>query len=179
MTNPTDPPLNRYSMPMRLLHWLVLAAVVMAVAAIQVRELFPRDSSERSLAFIAHESAGLLVLLLMTVRIFVRLASTVPPPVPGNPLIARAAQAMHLALYLLMLAMPVLGLLTVATAGYPLNFFGIPLDLGLAANKGLSGTLKDIHENGATLVYVLVGGHAAAALWHQFWVRDRLIARML
>ena len=42
----------------------------------------------------------------------------------------------------------------------------------------LGRNLKQIHEFGANLVFIAVGLHAAAALWHQFVLKDGLMQRM-
>jgi cytochrome b561 len=46
-------------------------------------------------------------------------------------------------------------------------------------DRALSSALKEIHEIGATFVYILVGLHAAAALWHQFVLKDNIFKRIL
>jgi cytochrome b561 len=78
-----------------------------------------------------------------------------------------------------MLGMPVLGVLASAWRGRAVPFFGLEWTLPIAQNKALSDLAMDLHRTGATLVYIFVGLHAAAALWHQFVQKDRLLRRML
>lgn len=91
----------------------------------------------------------------------------------------RLAQMTHLILYVLMLAMPILGIATVLYSGKSIAFYGLDLHSPLQGNQPLSRLLKDVHETGATFVYIAVGLHAAAALWHQFVVRDHIFRRVL
>ena len=90
-----------------------------------------------------------------------------------------AARVTHGALYTLMVGMPVLGLLALAWGGKPIQPFGLDLPLAVAQDKTLAHLAKEVHESGATLVYIAVGLHAAAALWHEFILKDRLLRRMI
>ncbi|MET3444846.1 cytochrome b [Ralstonia sp. 1138] len=169
----------KYSPTMRALHWLVVLAVAIAVVAIEIMDFFPKGSAERASLFVVHQTAGLSVLALMVLRLLARVATQAPPPVPGTPLVQLAARLTHGALYVLMVGMPVLGLLALAWGGKPIQPFGLNLPLALTQDKTLAHWSKEIHESGATLVYIAVGLHAAAALWHEFILKDRLLRRML
>lgn len=170
---------DKYPAILRYVHWLVLLAVVLAVAAIQVQDLFPRGSTGRLFMRSSHYAAGVAVLVLMTLRVFLRAWLPATAPVPGAAWMQRSAQLTHLVLYILMLAMPVLGIATVLYAGKPIAFYGLDLYSPLQENQPLSRLLKEIHETGATFVYIAVGLHAVAALWHQFVVRDHIFRRVL
>ncbi len=169
----------KYSLAMRLLHWLVVLAVLIAVVAIEVLDVFPKGSATRAAVFMVHQTAGLSVLALMVLRLFARWGTQAPPPIPGSRLVQRAAQLTHGALYLLMVGMPILGVLALAWDGKPLQPFGLTFALPLAQDKPLAHLSKEVHESGATLVYIVVGLHAAAALWHEFILKDRLLRRMI
>jgi cytochrome b561 len=86
---------------------------------------------------------------------------------------------MHIALYLLMIAMPLLGWLTLSAQGKPVPFFGLQLPQLVGASKSVAGWFKELHESGGTIGYFLVGLHAAAALFHHYVVRDNTLRRML
>jgi hypothetical protein len=49
----------RYSLAMRALHWLVFLGAVVAVAAVEFRDVFPKGSTERAAMMAIHESAGI------------------------------------------------------------------------------------------------------------------------
>ena len=169
---------DTYPRPLVLLHWLVFVAAALAVAAIEIKGFFPKGSPERAQMTLWHESFGLAVLLLMTLRLVVRASVKVPPLPPGPRWMEVSAQAMHWLLYLLMLAMPVLGVLALAWSGKHVPFFGASWTLPLTVDVPLGRSLKNIHEAGANLVFAAVGLHAAAALWHQFVLKDGLLRRM-
>ena len=164
--------------PLVLLHWLVFAAAALTVAAIELKGFFPKGTPERSQLTALHESFGIAVLLLMTVRLAVRASVKVPALPPGPRWMEVSAYAMHWLLYLLMLAMPVLGLIALGWMGKPVPFFGASWMLPITPDVPLGRSLKQIHEAGANLVFAAVGLHAAAALWHQFVLKDGLLRRM-
>ena len=86
---------------------------------------------------------------------------------------------MHLALYAFMIGMPLLGWLAVSAKGDPVAFYGLQLPLLIGQDKGLSRSLKEVHEAIGTAGYFLIGLHAAAALLHHYVLRDNTLVRML
>lgn len=169
----------KYSLAMRILHWLVFLGTLIAVAAIELQDFFPKGSSARTTLFVIHQSAGLSVFALMVLRLVARLSTHALAPFPGPKLLQRASKITHSILYLLMFAMPVLGVMALALGGKPVEAFGMTLPLVLANHDALAHLAKEIHETGATFVYIFVGLHAAAALWHEFVMRDGVLRRML
>jgi cytochrome b561 len=77
-----------------------------------------------------------------------------------------------------MVAMPLLGWLVLSAGGKPIPFFGLELPALLAPNKELGHQIKEVHELGGNLGYALIGGHAAAALFHHYVMRDNTLVRM-
>jgi superoxide oxidase len=78
-----------------------------------------------------------------------------------------------------MLGMPLAGWLLLSAAGRPIPFFGLQLPSLIGENENLVRLFKGIHEAGATLGYFLIAGHAAAALFHHYVVRDNTLQRMI
>jgi len=106
--------------------------------------------------------------------------STAPPVVPALPVWQqRLSGFIHLALYVLMIAMPVLGWLVLSASAKPIPFFGLQLPSLLAENKALAHDLKEVHETFGTVGYFLIGLHALAALFHHYIARDNTLVRML
>ncbi|ATG21795.1 Cytochrome b561 [Ralstonia mannitolilytica] len=169
----------KYSFAMRALHWLVVVAVLIAVVTIEVHDAFPKGSTTRTALFMIHQTAGLSVLALMVLRVFARWMTQAVPPALGSQWMQRTARATHGALYVLMVAMPVLGVMALAWSGKPIQPFGSNLTLPAVQDKTLASVAKELHEAGATAVYIVVGLHAAAALWHELILKDRLLRRML
>ena len=89
------------------------------------------------------------------------------------------AKAMHLALYLILVGMPIAGFIGRNLAGRPTYFFGIALPVLLDTNKDLAENIFDIHSFIGNTAYYLIGIHAAAALYHHYFQKDNTLLRML
>lgn len=88
-------------------------------------------------------------------------------------------QLTHIALYLLMLLIPIVGWLMSSAKGYTVNYFGLfELPDLVDKDKALGRLLKEMHELMANGLMILVGLHIAAALKHQFIDKDGLLSRM-
>jgi cytochrome b561 len=173
-------PASRYSSAIIAIHWLTLLLVIAAYASMELRELFDRGSDGRNLLKTLHYSLGLSVLLLVALRLVARSVSSAPPilPAPGR-LQSLAAHAMHIALYLWMLGMPLLGWALQGAEGNTVAFYGLPLPGIMAPSEPWAERIEDAHETLGTVGYWLIGLHAAAALFHHLRLRDNTLRRML
>src|SRR3990167_9176058 len=102
----------RYSPSRRALHWAIAVLMVLAYVFILGRENFERGSDTRLAMVQTHFWIGLVILALMLPRLllfFLRPAPAVRPPLPTWQ--AVPAKAIHLLLYAMLVAQPVLGLL--------------------------------------------------------------------
>lgn len=167
-------PLSRFSIGM---HWLMLALLVAVYACMELREFYPRGSAIREGLKTWHYMLGISVFVLVWVRLAAR-ARTPVGPFPRTPPAALAA-AVHGALYLLMVAMPVLGWVLLSAEGDQVPFFGLTLPPLTAPDEGLAGRVEDIHTTVGVVGYWLIGLHAAAALFHHYVLRDSTLRRML
>lgn len=162
------------------LHWLIAILLVAVFASIELREIYPKGSDPREMLKTWHFMLGLLVFLLATLRLGIRLISPtpaiMPEPAPWQKLAATVA---HGLLYVLMLALPLVGWLTLSAAGKPIPLFGLELPALIGENKEAAATLKEIHKTAGTAGYYLIGLHAVAALFHHYRMRDNTLRRML
>lgn len=146
----------RYPAIVRRLHWLTVALFAWPYVS---RALSSTVAPESELAFHLsglHTIGGLLILTFAITRIGARLRYTLPPlPATLGDLKRRAALAMHVLLYALMLAQPLLGFLAVRSPEAALAH-------ALMAWAGLT----------------LIGLHVAAALSHRFIARDTVFERV-
>jgi cytochrome b561 len=162
------------------LHWIMLVLLIAVYATINLRELYPKGSDPREALKVWHFMLGLSVFALVSLRLYARLSAPTPQITP-QPVAWQlmAAKSMHIALYALMLVMPVLGWLVLSAAGKPIPFFGLELPALIAKNKDLAATLKEIHEFIGTAGYYLIALHVVAALFHHYIKRDDTLRRML
>lgn len=172
--------LERYGKISILLHWITLALLVGVYACIELRELYPRGSDPREALKTWHFMLGLTVFILVWARLVARLIGTTPAIVPPIPKWQHAmAVAVEFALYAFMIAMPLLGWLILSAEGDAIPFFGLEFPALTAPDKLLAERAEKIHETIGTVGYVLIGLHAAAALFHHYVQRDNTLRRML
>ena len=162
------------------LHWLILLLIVVVYASIGLKGFFPKGSASRETMAMWHSMLGLAVFALVWLRLAVRLSGPHPVIDPAPPVWQHAvASGMHLALYALMMGVPVLGWLTLSAKGKPVPFFGLVLPALIGENTRAAPYLKDLHETCGTVGYGLIAGHAVVALWHHYITRDNALQLML
>ncbi|WP_254634294.1 cytochrome b/b6 domain-containing protein [Mesorhizobium sp. GbtcB19] len=154
-----------YSAYQIALHWLIAALVLfqlffgesMTSVVDAAEDGQPASATDQALGS-AHYWVGLAILALVLLRLVLRLASGAPAPANrGSRWMQIAAHASHGLFYVLLFATPVVGLLAFY-AGDPWG---------------------DIHSLAKPAFIVLIAVHALAALYHQFWLRDGTLKRML
>lgn len=172
---------SRYNTTAIALHWLVLGLVVAAYAAILLRENFPRGSEIREGLKTWHYMLGLTVLATGLLRVGLRVLVWKTPPITPPPPQWQMwlAGAAHIALYGLIVLMPVAGWLILSAEGKPIPLWGISLPSLTAPNEAFAKQVKEVHETIGTIGYFLIGLHAAAALYHHYIVKDDTVKRML
>ena len=152
---------TRYATVQIALHWLiaVLFATNFLISDDMGRALRIKlqGGVPDQFAALVHPPVGLAILVLMVVRIGLRWWLGAPALPEGPALMNRLAHWGHLALYAVLLAVPLSGM--------------------AAWGAGISGA-GDVHEIMVNLALLLVAGHVAAALFHQFVLKDNLMARM-
>lgn len=127
-----------------------------------------------------HLSVGTTILLVMVIRVLWRWASPPPPAPAGSPPVLRTAAALtHVALYALLIVLPLMGWANASSRGWPVRLFGlIPLPTIAAAGSPFAHELGDVHAKTAIVLLVLVGLHVLAALVHRLVLRDQTLRRM-
>ena len=179
---------KRYGAVAMTLHWLIAAAIVTMLVVGKYMVDLPDNDAGKFALYQLHKASGLTVLALSVARIVWRLVNVVPPSPASMPAWQRwAAGGSHLALYFLMIAIPLTGwaVASASPLGIPTLWFGLfdvphlPGLQGLADQKGTEEFLAGVHEwlgNGMILFIVL---HIFAAFKHHFWDRDTVLRRML
>lgn len=172
MTHPT-----RFNLPARLLHWsmavLILAMLFIGVAMVG-------SLADYGTLVALHRPLGLAILLLAILRLANRWRRPPPPlPVDLPPWQRRAAQASHVALYGLMLAMPLVGWAMLSAARIPVAVIG-PLVLPpiLPQDPMLYAQLRELHTVLAYGLFGIILTHLGAALLHGLIRQDGVFSSM-
>ena len=172
---------KRYPDSAILLHWLVLILVVAAYACILLRTNFERGSDIREGLKAWHFMLGLSVLAATFLRIGLRAMVWKTPPITPPPprMLHLPSIAAHLAIYAWLIAMPIAGWTILSAEGNPIPFWGLNLPPLTSPDKVLADQVKELHETSGTIGYFLLGLHAAAALFHHYFMKDDTLRRML
>jgi cytochrome b561 len=127
-----------------------------------------------------HETLGLSVFVLTLVRLVWRARDGAPVDPPMPAVMRYAAKIVHVALYLLLLAVPLTAVVGAWLEGHPLTLLMLgdvasPLPLAHGAGQ----TIATLHTYLGDSVVWLAGLHAAAGLFHHFFLRDHVLRSML
>lgn len=162
------------------IHWLMVLLFVGVYGAVELHELFEKGSDLRGLLMRWHFMLGILVFALVWLRLLARLSGSTPAIVPEPPGLQQlSSRLLHLALYALMVGMPLTGWLMLSASGKPIPFFGLELPALIGENKDLAEQFEELHEIVGSTGYFLIGLHTVAALYHHYIVRDNTLTRML
>ncbi|MDF3127046.1 cytochrome b [Rheinheimera sp. 1928-s] len=184
---------THYGYIARALHWATALLFLFAYTAVYYRQWFTeKDTAINWTALQLHLSFGVTIAVLVVLRICWRWSNVQPTPEPGSALMHKAAHFGHLALYAVLIIMPLTGYLGTGVATEFFFWFEIPkfadtwlFQLLIQDWAGLSFEqfevpMDFIHkEGGAYLVWLLILGHAAAALYHHIKLKDRTLLKML
>ncbi len=175
----TDP--DRYTLPLRLIHWLtaVLVAVQVGCAALNatVYEFWPGVAEA---AIRTHLSLGVVILAVVVVRAALRLATPTPALPADMPAWARAAAlATHLGLYAVLIALPVSGYLKLAAFGAAIPVFGVVTLPPLPFNPDLGDAARLCHDVAAIVLGALLVAHIGAAVFHRRLFGSPVLNRMV
>ena len=124
--------------------------------------------------------ATIAILLLVLLRIGARFQRGSPPLPDDMPAPQRVvARLSHLVLYVLMLAMPLIGWAMLSAEGYPVTLFGgVHLPAIVPHDVALFAVLRALHTYLALALFLTVLGHLAAALFHGLIRRDGVFSSM-
>jgi cytochrome b561 len=168
---------KRYHPLLIALHWLLaLLIIFMLLVGLFSLKWMPNNPA-KLLPLGFHMATGILILVLMLVRIVVRVTTKKPEAATaGNRFLDFIGKLTHYALYLFAILMAVSGIGISVQAGLgpivfggsgaplPVDFFVYPVRYG--------------HGYIAIILIALILLHFAAAMYHQFFRKDRLLSRM-
>jgi cytochrome b561 len=162
------------------LHWLIVLLVLLQfVVGIYGKDLPLGIERLKLLTF--HKSLGITVFALVILRLSWRLYSPAPKLPQGmKPLERFMAHFSHVALYGLLLGLPILGWLTSNASNLTVRWFylfNLPNLTG--PDRDLARITKELHDLGAWCLLALVCLHMAAAFWHEFVRHDGVLRGML
>jgi cytochrome b561 len=169
-----------YNPGLRTLHWLMAALIFVALPLGIWASLLPSGDGLRIEVLFFHKSIGVTVLGLVGLRIVWRLIVGAPAYAePLGKVTHVASRSAHIALYALMVAMPVSGYVGSAAGGRPLPWFGLlALPRLVAKDRVLAATANSAHSLFAWAIGFVLAAHLGAVVWHTAIKRDSVLTRM-
>jgi cytochrome b561 len=162
---PGHGPHQSYAFWQIVLHWAVFALVIVQLVSHEGMEHYwdrvrqgTEDGLPTDFLSLLHAASGAAILVLVLLRLVLRRRWGTPPLSDMHPALSAAARANHFAFYVVLILLPLSG--TAAVLG------------GIGWSAALHGLL-------VTLLWVLVGLHVLAVIYHTAVRRDGLIWRML
>ncbi|WP_432480972.1 cytochrome b [Moraxella sp. ZY200743] len=161
---------QKYALLVRVFHWIGALLILVAFIAINQGDEFVG----------LHKSIGASFLLWTILRILTRFVTTAPSPVSAPAWQKTIAHLTHVALYVVMLAMPISGVLMSMYGGRGVSVFGLfDLPTIVSINPSMAKLMNLWHTQLIWLVmWLLIVMHIGAALYHQFVIKDGLLNRM-
>jgi len=169
-----------YGAVAQVFHWataiLVVAAYVYGPGGVEQRVYSVARDFDRQL----HETLGTAVLILVLLRLAWRAYDRAPDDPPMPAWMRLSSKLVHLLIYILLLALPFTAISGAWLEGHPVT---------LLANIRFGPLVPEAHDVGSTIALIhtwlgqailwVAGVHAAAALYHHFILRDRVLRSML
>lgn len=182
----TQRSIPQYDLLSRAFHWTTAIAVTIAFilgpggfGRLMHRGVDPATRSD----IVWHETLGLLVLALTVLRLVWVAFRPAAPVFAMAGWMQRSAQLMHLALWTLLLALPLTAILALGSEGHPLTLLGgLRVDqMPVIAQSGLAKLADwgDVHGFLGDAIIWLAGLHAVAAIYHHVRIQDGVLVSML
>ncbi|SEG06606.1 cytochrome b [Marinobacterium lutimaris] len=170
----------RYGLVSILIHWVMALAIIgMYPLGLYIDSLSYYDPAYRTVPH-WHKSIGMLVLGALFIRVVWKSLNPKPQALPSHGALVRLATKLgHFGLYLLMFVALASGYMISTADGAPIEVFNW---FSVAALPELVERQEDVagavHYWVATVLIVLAGLHALAALKHHFIDKDETLSRI-
>lgn len=162
------------------LHWIIGVGILVLAGTELLRHEFPKGTLMREGLKPLHQPLGTVLFALIIFRIAYRLYLGRLALFGKRSVSEVVAVLVHLVLYALMVALPLLGLVYVFGKDRAIDFGLFSIAIPLKSHIGvIARDAKELHETLGTGILLLAGVHAAAALFHHYVLRDGVMRQML
>lgn len=170
---------SRYGLASITLHWVMALTIIgMYPLGLYIESLGYYDAAYRTVPH-WHKSIGMILLGLLVVRLYWRVISVSPKALLQPRLQQLATKVVHQSMYLLMIVALISGYMISTADGRAIalfNWFEVPaLPTLVEQQEDVAGA---VHYWSTTILILLAGVHALAALKHHFINKDQTLKRM-
>lgn len=171
---------TRYGLIAKLLHWVIGLSIIGMLAFGLYIDGLENDDPSRGDMYGLHKAVGLVILGLVSLRVVWFLINFgKPKPLETHTKIeVYAAKSAHIALYVLMVAVPLSGWVMSSAYGFPVELFGYKFSIIDERDLDLAKQAGDLHELTAYVIMGVIGLHILGAVKHVVIDRDDTLKRM-
>lgn len=173
-----------YTRTAQLLHW-VMAIIFLTAWGIGFYSgnflSYDTDGSFKGEIITLHKNIAVLIIFLVVIRIFWRYTHPAPDlPDTMSPMMQKMAHAGHLALYLILIALPISGAIFSWSAGHPVPIVYLTEFPRLVQeNPSIVAIARPVHVYLSWFAGLMVAGHLLVALKHHFIDKDHVLKSMI
>ena len=169
---------SRYGAGAQAFHWLTVM-LVLAAYLLSKSDRYSLYSAAADGLRRIHETLGVLVFIAVMLRLLWRLIDNTTVKLPMPRWMAMAAKLVHFALYALLIAIPATAVLGTWLEGLPVTLLGLDIGPQIAQGRGPGQLIMEMHAVLGNAILWVAGVHAAAALFHRFYLRDEVFQSMV
>lgn len=184
---------DNYGSVAKFFHWTIAVLFLVSYITVYYRHWFTEEKTpENWIALQLHLSVGISIAAFVALRIIWRIMNRVPNNEPGPRMAHIAAQIGHYALYAVMILMPITGYIGTGVDTEFYLLFDIPKFESTTVFQYFVGELLGLtfeefespidffHKTimGEYVLWILILGHASAAIYHHVVQNDRTLIKM-
>lgn len=178
MTDLLDQP-TRYGPVSRVLHWGMAGLFAAQFLAAVAHWALPRENALRETLWSYHPNLGMTLFLLVILRGIWGLINLKQRPAHQAGAMGKAAGFGHIALYALMIIVPLVRIIASAGGKRGLSYFGIEIFPARETAIAWTQSAAEWHgEMGWILAALIIGHIGMAVIWHRMIKKDDIIKRM-
>ena len=167
----------QYSSKQKWIHWSSTLLIVIVTFLLFAKVTMSNILGGMPVVYLLHKSLGVVVWLLTVWRIIVIREQGVPDVLPKEQKLQRIlSKSTQGFIYLLLFIVPLSGYLM---SGRDLNVFGLISIPAIDMSNNLHQMFHSMHLISAYALAILVIIHILGALYHYFWLKDKVLQSML
>lgn len=167
----------QYRSQQKLIHWLSAVVVILAFLLIMFKITLSQFLGGMPNIYLLHKSIGVLVFILTIWRIKEIIQYGIPDVLDKHQRLQRIlSKSTQGFIYIFLLIVPLSGYLM---SSRPLNLFGIISIPAVNVPNEVYQFFHTTHLVSSYLLAILIMFHVIGALYHYFWVKDKVLQSML
>ncbi len=161
------------------IHWLTVILITLSFLTIEFRNVLGKHTVFHDFMKNAHFYVGFTILALVLVRIVIRHFAKFPATEPTIKSTAQRilSKAVHIFLYVWLLAMPLLGWAKMSASGATNFPFGLPALIS-PTSKNTAHLIENIHVYLAWVGLAVILLHAVAAIFNHYYLKNNVLRKM-